>query len=86
MEQTVFAVSSKVLASLESQDGTHCVDFFLRPDGTFGFEQFRAEYDGSNRWQSLGKHAQRSFATGREALEVAKQQVSWLDRSEVWRW
>jgi hypothetical protein len=79
-------MSNKVLASLESEDGSQCVDFFLREDGTFGFEQFREEYDGSSRWQSLSKYSQLSFASGHQALDAAKQHVSWLGRSEVWRW
>ena len=77
---------STVLASLETEDGTQCVDFFLREDGTFSFEQYRGEYDGATRWQSLGKYGQLSFGSGQEALRVAKQQVSWLSQAEVWRW
>ena len=53
-----------VLASIETEDGSQCVDFFLREDGTFGFEQYRGEYDGATRWQSLGKYAQLSFSSG----------------------
>ena len=86
-------MSSTVIASLESEDGTHCVDFFTREDGTFGFEQYRGEYDGSSRWQSLSEYARKSFASGQEALHVAKQQVSWLQiiglalvGNEVARW
>jgi hypothetical protein len=79
-------MGNTVLAPLESEDGTQCVDFFMREDGTFGFEQYRGEYDGSSRWQSLSKYARLSFSSGQEALHVAKQQVSWLSQSEVWRW
>jgi hypothetical protein len=75
-------MSNTILASLESEDGGQCVDFFLREDGSFGFEQYREEYDGSNRWQSLSKFSQLSFASGQEALHVAKQHVSWLVQSE----
>ena len=75
-----------VLASLESEDGGQCVDFFIRPDGSFGFEQYRREYDGQSGWQCLSKYARQSFVSGQEALRVAKQQVPWLGRSEVWRW
>jgi hypothetical protein len=75
-----------VLASLETEDDSQCVDFFLREDGTFGFEQYRGEYDGATRWQSLGKYAQLSFGSGQEALRVAKEHVPWLNRTETWRW
>ena len=30
---------SKVLASFESTDGSHCVDVFVREDGSFGFDE-----------------------------------------------
>ena len=75
-----------VLASFGTDDGTQCVDVFRREDGTFGFEQFRSETDGHGRWQSLGKYSQLSFASGEEALGLAKQRVPWLDPTEVWRW
>jgi hypothetical protein len=75
-----------VLTSLETPDGTQCVDFFLREDGTFGFEQYRSEYDGPSQWQSLSKYSQLTFASGQEALQAAKQHVPWLGRVEVWRW
>jgi hypothetical protein len=35
-----------VLASLETADGAQCVDFFVRADGSFGFEHYRADLDG----------------------------------------
>ena len=79
-------MKSTVLASLETEDGTQCVDFFRREDGTFGFEQYRGEYDGAAAWQSLGKYSHLSFASGEEALWAAKQHVPWLGREEVWRW
>ena len=75
-----------VLASLETEDGTQCVDFFVRDDGTFGFEQYRSEYDGSSQWQSLGKYSRLTYASGQAALHAAKQHVPWLRREEVWRW
>lgn len=75
-----------MLASLETQDGTQCVDFFVREDGTFGFEQYRGDYDGPSRWQSLGKYSELSFASGKDALHAARQHVPWIDPAEVWRW
>jgi len=32
-----------VLASLEAEGGERCVDVFKRPDGTFGFEEYRRD-------------------------------------------
>ena len=79
-------MNPKVLASFESSDGSHCVDIFVREDGTFGFEEFRAEFDGAGRWQSLGKHWSLVFASGEETLTEAKRRIQWLSASESWRW
>jgi len=76
---------STVLASFETADGTQCVDF-RREDGTFGFEQYRSEFDGPGEWQSLGKYSQLSFVSGEDALRLAQQRVPWLSTTEVWRW
>lgn len=79
-------MKNTVLASLETADRTQCVDFFLRPDGSFGFEHYRADLDGAGRWQSLNKFSHLIFASGDEALRSAKQRLPWLDQQEVWRW
>jgi hypothetical protein len=79
-------MTSKVLASFEDRFGSECVDIFVRENGTFRFEQFRGESDGSGRWQSLGKHSHLSFASGEEALLEAKQRVAWLESMGPWRW
>ena len=54
--EVLLFMNRKVLASIEHLDGSHCMDIFVRDDGTFGFEEFRGEADGAGRWQSLGKH------------------------------
>ena len=79
-------MGSKVLASFEDPFGSQCVDIFIRDNGTFGFEEFRGESDGSARWQSLGKYSQLSFASGERALLEAKQRITWLDNTGPWRW
>jgi hypothetical protein len=79
-------MDNKVLASFEDRFGSRCVDVFVRDDGTFGFEEFRCETDGDRRWQALGQHSQRSFASGELALREAERQVVWLDDVGRWRW
>ena len=37
----VMAHANRVLRSIETDDGGRCVDLFARPDGTFGFEEYR---------------------------------------------
>ena len=35
------AHTNRVLRSIETDDGGRCVDLFARPDGSFGFEEYR---------------------------------------------
>jgi len=79
-------MSRKVLASFEDTFRSHCVDVFVRADGTFGFEEYRHEVDGSGSWQSLGKYSHLSFASGAQALDAAQLHVGWLEKPGPWRW
>lgn len=79
-------MKSKVLASLEDPNRTHCVDIFVRADGTFGFEEYRANLDSGVGWQSLARFSHRIFASGDEALREAQRDIPWLDPSHTWHW
>jgi hypothetical protein len=79
-------MSKKVLASFEDAFHSQCVDIFVRADGTFGFEEFRREVDGSGSWQSLGRYSLLSFASGAQALEEAQVSVAWIEKLGPWRW
>jgi hypothetical protein len=79
-------MSRKVLASFESADRSHCVDVFVREDGSFGFEEFRRECDGGPQWQALGNTVTQAFGSGAAALAAAQARVPWLSAGETWRW
>ena len=52
-----------VLASLETEDGPRCVDLFRRPDGTFGYEEFRRDPEDQGVWTPV------RFASGLQLCE-----------------
>ena len=76
----------RVIASFEHADATHCVDVFLREDGRFGYEEFRAETDGGARWQSMARYGALAYDSGAAALAAAQQTVRWLGFADTWRW
>jgi hypothetical protein len=76
----------RVLASFEDEHRSHCVDVFIRENGTFGFEEFRSDSDGGGRWQSLSRYSHLAFASGESALEEALRHVGWLQNTGPWRW
>jgi hypothetical protein len=55
-----------------------CVDIFRRPDGTFGFEEFRRDPEDMGRWTPIAYFSDREFATELDAVSAARDAVPWL--------
>jgi hypothetical protein len=72
------AHSNKVARSIETDDGGRCVDIFVRPDGTFGFEEYRRDVEDARGWFPIGGYAPQSYADENAALEAAALKVPWL--------
>jgi hypothetical protein len=49
-----------VFRSVENDVHDRCVDLFSRPDGSFGFEEFRQDVEDQGAWTPVG-----SFSGGR---------------------
>jgi len=69
---------ARVVASFNSPEGDHCVDIFVRDDGTFGFEEYRRDVEDMKGWFPLHGYSSLVFATDREALARAKATVTWM--------
>ena len=72
------AHENKVVHSFNFEDELRCVDVFVRPDGTFGFEEYRRDPEDGRGWFPIGFHAEQRFATSAAALMGAILQVHWL--------
>jgi hypothetical protein len=70
---------NKVLRSINADGGHICVDIFSRPDGTFGFEEYRRDAEDSRGWFPVGYSARRVYASAEAALSEARREVAWLD-------
>jgi hypothetical protein len=73
------AHTNKVMKSINAVDGSRCVDVFLRPDATYGFEEFRRDTEDASGWFPIGFYGEQVFASEREALDTAKVSVKWLE-------
>ena len=69
---------NKVLRSIDRPGADRCVDVFLRPDGTVGFEEFRRDVEDARGWFPIGGHSDRVFADEAEAIVAARLAVAWL--------
>ena len=72
---------NKVLNSVENPFGDFCVDIFVRPDGTFGFDEYRRDPEDNGRWQCLHRFGGLVFGSMEDALAHAKSAVPWLANS-----
>jgi hypothetical protein len=70
--------SWKVLASPSTPSADRCVDIFLRPDGTFGFEEFRRDPEDRGAWTPVAYFSGQDYDTEAEALAAARTRVPWL--------
>ena len=54
------------------------MDVFSRPDGTFGFEEFRRDPEDMGAWTPVSYFAGREYATESEAIAEAVRLIPWL--------
>jgi hypothetical protein len=70
--------SWRVLASPSTPAVDRCVDIFVRPDGTFGFEEFRRDPEDMGNWTAVAYYSAQEFTSERGAADAARQVVPWL--------
>ena len=68
----------RILASYETFEHNRCVDVFARPDGTYGFEEFRRDPEDMGVWYDVSYFAEKVFDTQQAAERAARQTVHWL--------
>ena len=67
-----------VLASHQTDEGNRCVDIFFRPNGTFGFEEFRRDPEDLGIWTPISYFSGHEYPSEDDAIESAKHAVPWL--------
>ena len=72
-----------VFSSVENAEANRCVDFFLRPDGTYGFEAFRRDPEDAGAWTPVQYYSAMAYASKDEVLAAAIGAVEWL--AERWQ-
>ncbi len=73
------AKPGRVVRSINDANARHCVDLFVRPDGSYGFEHYRRDAeDPAGGWFPIGGYAQRVYSDEAAALAAAAAAVIWL--------
>jgi hypothetical protein len=66
-----------VVESIEDPQHNRRVDVFMRPDGSFGFEEFRRDVEDAGAWTPTGYYSNLRHASKGEAVAAAAQ-VAWF--------
>ena len=67
-----------VFSSIENAEHHRCVDLFSRPDGSFGFEEFRRDVEDGGAWTPVAYYSGAAYASKEAALGAAVKAVAWL--------
>jgi hypothetical protein len=67
-----------VFVSVENFEHDRCVDIFSRPDGSYGFEEFRRDIEDGGLWTPVQYYSGVGYVSSAEALGAAERCVSWL--------
>lgn len=63
--------SWSVLVSYQTVDASRCVDIVSRPDGTFGFEEFRRDPEDRGAWTPISYYSGHEYESEAEATNAA---------------
>ena len=67
-----------VFDSIENRQHDRCVDLFRRPDGSFGFEEFRRDVEDAGNWTPVAYYSSATYFSKDAALGAAVKAVVWL--------
>jgi len=74
------AHENTIVRSINLEGEMICVDIFQRPDGTYGFDEFRRDPEDTRGWYSIGHFNDQVFMDANGALDAARQAIGWLAR------
>ncbi|MBX3502864.1 MAG: hypothetical protein KF889_25750 [Alphaproteobacteria bacterium] len=67
-----------VFASIENPQHDRCVDLFRRPDGSYGFEEFRRDPEDAGGWTPVLYFSGAVHPSAPAAFDAAVKAVAWL--------
>jgi hypothetical protein len=67
-----------VFTSIENTCHDRCVDLFSRPDGSYGFEEFRRDPEDRGEWTPTSYYSGSRYETAELAFDAATRAVPWL--------
>ena len=70
---------NKVYRSIEAPGGQICVDIFQRPDGSWGFAEYRRDPEDEQGWYDTWRFGEERFNSRDEAEAQVRSLCPWVD-------
>jgi len=67
-----------VFVSVENSGHDRCMDVFSRPDGSYGFEEFRRDREDGGQWTPVQYYSGIAYVSPTDALDAAERCIPWL--------
>ncbi len=72
-----------VVFSINNFDKTRCVDIFKRENNTFGYEEYRRDFETNEGWYKVGFMEDKIFTQQEDAYKNACESIVWLNGEKL---
>ena len=67
-----------VINSINNDDNNLCIDFFIRNNNTFGYQEYRKDPENTSEWYRIGNYDYKVFSNKDDAYNDAKKTIVWF--------
>ena len=67
-----------VINSINNDDNNLCIDFFIRNNNTFGYQEYRKDPENTSEWYRIGNYDYKVFSNKDDAYHDAKKTIVWF--------
>ena len=69
---------SVVINSINNDNNNLCIDFFIRKNKTFGYQEYRKDPENISGWYRIGNYDYKVFYNKDDAYHDAKKTIVWF--------
>ena len=67
-----------VINSINNDNNNLCIDFFIRKNKTFGYQEYRKDPENISGWYRIGNYDYKVFSNKNDAYHDAKKNIVWF--------
>ncbi len=67
-----------VINSINNDNNNLCIDFFIRNNKTFGYQEYRKDPENISEWYKIDNYDYKVFSNKDDAYHDAKKTIVWF--------